>query len=307
MNIETMKLGRRPPKNAPALMLAPLLTGVVPVAPVAADHFGKVRSWVLGENDQYGDCGPVSMANNRLLVTTYLTGQPVTVSQADIFDLYKRSGNPTFDPKDPGGPGDGGVDMQTMLEAAVAGGIAGVKPIAFAKVNVGSLNELRDAVAIFGSLLLGVTLDKAQQAQTDAGLWDYKSSSIWGGHAILTGRYSEAPDRTAVITWANVVDMTDAFMAHQLDEAWAVIWPEHFGSLAFMSGVDIATLAADFRALTGRTLPVPAPAPAPAPTTLDPADMALADAVRAWASARHAGSTSLAAKAVQVWLKAKGL
>lgn len=298
-------LGRRPPTNKPALMLGPLLTGVLPAHSAAADHFAKVPTWILGGNDKYGVCGPVAVANQRLLVTTYLTGVPEIASQADIFDLYRRSGNPTFDPNDPGGPGDGGVDMQTMLEAVVATGIGGKKALAFAKVDVTSLDEVEAAVDIFGSDLLGVTLDVSQNAQTDTGQWDnVPNDAVWGGHAVLDGRYSDAPDVGGVVTWALIVNFTDAFEAHQIDEAWVVIWPEHLTSATFLAGVDLATLAADYTALTGRPFPAPmppSPAPPPVPAPGDP-DAAFAAVLRPWVAARHSGTNKVVATAAKAWL-----
>jgi hypothetical protein len=263
------RLGRKKPSNKPSLRLSGYLTGTVPAHPAAADHFAKVSDWGLYDNDQYGDCGPTSVANSRKLITRYLAAQESSPSQDDVFDLYKRSGNPDFDPATDAD--DNGVDMQTMLSAVVKGGIGGVKALGFAKVDVTNLEEMRAAIAIFGFLLLGVDLQTAQQTQTDNKLWDYKSTAEWGGHAILNGRYvtESGHDRSAVITWAEVVDMTDAFIAHQLDEAWVVIWPEHLTSETFLAGVDLTAFAADYKALTGRDFPAavpPTPAPTPAPT-----------------------------------------
>jgi hypothetical protein len=280
------KLGRRSPKNAPALMLGPLLTGAV-THPESADHFEEVADWILGENDEFGVCGPVAGANMVLDVSTYLTEQSVTVSQDAIFDLYRRSGNPNFDPKT--GEDDNGVDMQTMLEALLKGGIEDRKPIAFAKVDETNHDDLLAAIAIFGGVLLGVDLQIAQQSQTNHLLWDYKESGEWGGHAIYCGRYSDpsgsSKDRTAVITWAEVVDMTDSFIENQLGEAWVVIWPEHLGTKAFQDGIDAQQLAADYEQLTGKVLPVPdgpeptptPPQPAPTSSGLDQVSVALAD------------------------------
>lgn len=243
------KLGRLPPlPDRPRLRLGTYLTAL-PSAPSSADHLAKVPRWILGGNDRYSDCGPVSAANDRLLVTTYLTGRPQVVTQADIFDLYRRSGNPGFDPAT--GDDDNGVVLQVMLEALLEGGIGGVKPVAFAAVDHTNLDEMRAAVAIFGSLLLGVNLDVAQQRQTT---WDYKTSAQWGGHAVMCGRYSENPDRTGVVTWGSVTDATDAFLSHQLDEAWVVIWPEHLGTRAFEEGLTLSALKSDFLALTGRPM-----------------------------------------------------
>ena len=263
--------GRRSPKRGPAVRASRILTGAVPAHPPAADHFARVSDWGLYGNDQFGVCGPTSLANQRKLVTGYLTGVESSPTQDDVFDLYRRSGNPGFDPAT--GEDDNGVDMQTMLEAAVDGGLGGVKPLAFAAVDHTSIEEIRAAVAVFGSVLYGVDLETAQQAQTDAGgPWDYKRSGEWGGHAVLGGRYSDSPDdradRTGVVTWAELIDMTDMFVSHQLEEVWVVIWPEHLTDATFLEGVDLQALAADYEALTGREWPAPIPAPPPSPDPL---------------------------------------
>jgi hypothetical protein len=108
---------------------------------------------------------------------------------------------------------------------------------------------------------------------------------------------------------------TDAFMKHQLGECWVVVFPEHLQNPGFLAGVDVAKLAADYQALTGRPFPVqptpaptpPAPGPGPAPVA-DP-DVALADAFRAdgWVTAHHSGVNAHVAKAAAAWLEAKGL
>jgi hypothetical protein len=260
------RLGRRPPKMAPALRFKAFWSGAVPAHPHAADNLSNVREWELGANDQFGTCGPTSVANMRRQVVTYLAALGESFPTLDdVFDLYRRSGNPGFDPAT--GADDNGVDMQTMLEELLKGGIGGVKPLAFAKVDVHQIDELRAAIAIFGGLLYGVDLQVSQQAQTDAKLWDWKRSGEWGGHAILAGRYtgSAGGDDIGVVTWGQIVGTTDAFEAHQLEEAWIVIWPEHLGTEAFQAGVDKAKLATSYQALTGRPFPVAPPAPAPSP------------------------------------------
>lgn len=261
------RLGRRPPKNAPALMLGDILTGVAPDHPVAADHFSAVGDWGLYTNDRFGVCGPTSAANSRKLTTKIITGAEQSPTLADVYDLYRRSGNPNFDPAT--GADDNGVDMQTMCEAMLSGGLGGVRPLAFAKVDHNNLGEMDAAVDIFGFLLLGVSLQVAQQQQTDSYLWDYSQSADWGGHAVLNGRYKEDPtavaERRGTITWAMVVDMTDNFIDQQLDEAWVVIWPEFWNNPVFDRAVDKSRLADIYRQLTDRAFPVPTP-PAPTPT-----------------------------------------
>jgi hypothetical protein len=257
------KTGRRPPKNAPALMLASLLTGVVPTHSDVFDHIKRLAFGLYG-NDKYGVCGPTSVGNLVRLVTGGLLGTEIQPSQDDVFDLYRRSGNPDFDPDTD--EDDNGVDMQTMLEALLTGGIGDgkgskVKPIAFAKVAVGNDEVLDASSSIFGGTLWGVNLLTAQQSQTDEKppIWDYVKSSEWGGHAILNGA-AEAADGASiedVISWKIRVKTTPPFRRKQLEEAWAVIWEWNVEHPAFQAGIDIAKLKAAYKALTGKTLKLP--------------------------------------------------
>lgn len=309
--VPRFKTGRRPPKNAPALLLQDILTGVIPAHPATADHFAKLAFGLYG-NDKFGVCGPTSVANLVRLITGGLLGAEITPSQEDVYDLYRRSGNPNFNPVT--GEDDNGVDMQTMLEALLAGGIGDgkggkVKPVAFAKVNVTDDAELEAAVSIFGGVLWGVNLETAQQAQTNAipPEWDYHRSGVWGGHAVLNGAY-ESGQLEDVISWATRVETTETFRSHQLEEAWVVVFEWHLDNPAFQAGVDLVALSAAYEALTGRVLPIPAPTPVPGPTpTASAADRALWAGVGAWAQGRHSRTTLPVAMKLVAWAKAIGL
>jgi hypothetical protein len=267
---EDVKLGKLAPSHKPALLLRDFLTGTVPDVPTFVDHFSQAKGWELGGNDRFGTCGPTSVANHRRLVTSAMLGAEVAPSLNDVFDLYRRSGNPGFDPTLPDGSSqqdDNGVDMQTMLEALMKDGIGGVKPVAFAKITPGDMDTLDKAIALFGGILLGLSLKTAQQRQK---VWDYVSGSPdWGGHAVLAGKYNDpagtASDRVEIITWATDVAMTRGFISQQEDEAWVVIWPEMLKDKSFLMGIDLPTLATLFKELTGKTLPIPAPVPTPTP------------------------------------------
>jgi hypothetical protein len=71
-----------------------------------------------------------------------------------------------------------------------------------------------------------------------------------------------------VVSWKEIIEMTEAFEAHQVQEAWVVIWPEHLLSVQFLQGVNLPSLAADYQVLTGKSFPAtvpPLPVPMPAP------------------------------------------
>jgi hypothetical protein len=260
MKIPGRRLGLRPPKRAARLFLGDVLTGVIPAHPTGADHFSRITDWGLYHNDEFGVCGPTSVANYYKMISAYLMGTEVSVSDEAVFDLYRRSGNPHFDPAT--GADDNGVDMQTMLEALLKDQMIGApsEAVAFAAVDHNNREEIKAAIALFGGLLLGVVLQTSQQSQTNQGQWHYAPSATWGGHAILTAKYDPTPD---CVTWAEVVDMTDDFLDHQLQEAWVVITKAHLSDKGFQEGVDLNALAIDYQQLTGRPFPQPEPTPTP--------------------------------------------
>lgn len=291
-----VKFGRRPPKNHPALLLGPSLTGIAPAHPVSVDYLASLSNWKVLGNDQYGDCVSVGVANMRRSTTAALSTETYA-SLNEVLDFYKTQ-NPSFPAE------DNGMDMQTALEYLVAhGGPDGVKALAFAKVDHANLAEMDAAVAIFGGVFVGINVLAANMTEFDRQQpWDYIAGSpVDGGHAVWAGGYNAADIRNDIrfITWAKETSFTDAFVSHQMDEAWVVVWPEHLGSKAFLAGVDLTQMAADYAALTGRPFPVQS-APANA-------DATLAAATRTWAAARHSGANRLAANAVLAWLRAKNL
>ncbi len=268
----TLKFGRRPPKRAPALRLAPLLTGVIPPPPANVDYGPDFGRWQMLGNDVAGDCVAVTWANQRALVTTVLAGRAEYPTQQQVWTFYKTQ-NPGFDPNGnpstdgPGSPQDGGMDIQTALEYLVhTGGPDGVKAVAFAQVDYTNENELKAAHAIFGQVWYGVNVLDANETEFSNGAaWDYVAgSAMVGGHSVTGVGYDPADYR--FVTWATETDWTEAFRTHQVEEAWVVIWPEHLGSKEFEAGINLQQLAADYQAITGQPLPIPVPPPARQPS-----------------------------------------
>ena len=314
----TRALGIRPAKGAPSLMLSldnGTLTGVTPAHSPATDHFALLTSWILGGNDRFGTCGPTSVANLRRLTTAYLSGNAGSYTDDQVFDLYRRSGNPHFDPAT--GADDNGVDMQTMCEALMSGGFAGVKPVCFAQVDASKLDDIRACEEIFGAVLLGVTLQDAQNAQTDDGFWYYSPSPVWGGHAVMSGRYVDpagtVDDRAGVISWQLVVNADDNFLIKQCDQVWVIIWPEHLETKEFQEGVDLSVLAPEYEALTGRPFPgrpIPQPVPGPTPSGGVPTavDLALGKDLHAWLTHPNRwGRAAALRRSGLAWLDQEGL
>ena len=312
---------RRPDPSRPALRLGTYLTGVVPAHPLAADYLSRLSGWQMLGNDQYGDCVAVTWANVRRLVTAVLSTEHYP-SLADVLTVYKTQ-NPGFPAE------DNGMDIQTLLGYLVkTAGPDGVKALGFAKVDYTNPDEVKAAIAIFGSVWIGTIVQQAQETQFSNGQpWDYVSGSPdAGGHSVITGGYGPAGAGALggderFITWAQETSFTDNYWSREVEEAWVVLWPEHLGSEEFLAGVDLASFAADYTEITGQPFPVPVPPPAPPVPTpvpvppvpvppvpgpdVNPADVALAHSVTAWAYGRRNAADRAAAAAIRAWLVAK--
>jgi len=316
-----LALGRRPADTSrPVLRMASHLRASVYERPPAVDYAHAVDSWILGANFQYGTCGPVSVANLALLVSTVLGDTPLRFTNEEIFDLYRRSGNPRFNPDT--GEDDNGVIMSVMLSELVSGGIGfgprNVKALAYGALDGLATEEMWAAASLFGGVLVGADLDHAQAQQFERGTtWDVAAGSPpWGGHAMLGApRYADQPgtaaDRTALVTWAKLTEASSEFFARQVPEIYAVIFPWHVRDRGFRAGVDLAGVAAEYEDLTGRRFPrLPAPGPAPElqPTPMtELADFPF-DELDAWARRPRAWKQSRrAAELYATWKRNHGL
>jgi hypothetical protein len=200
----------------------------------------------------------------RRLVTAALAVEKYPAMD-QVIDLYKTQ-NPNFPTQ------DDGMDIQTCLEFLHnMGGPDGTKVVAFARVDFANLEELKAAMALFGCVWLGINVQQANMTEFNHNQpWDYVSGSPNdGGHSVIGGGYlGQASNDVRFVTWGRETGFSDNFWSRQVEEAWAVIWPEHLGTVEFQEGVDLTKLAADYRALTGRDLPIaagPTPTPNPSP------------------------------------------
>ena len=209
------------------------------------------------------NCNAVAWANQRRLITKKLGGKEVYPNFNQVIDFYKTQ-RKKFDPsgsKDTNGPGsseDEGMYLQEALQhLQKTGGPDGVKCVAFAKVDLLNLDEVRAAIATFGCVWVGLDLYRSNEKQ-------FRAKQPWteppanednsGGHAVLVGEYHH---NLKCITWGDIAELTEKFWSKCVFEAYAVIWPEHFGTRSFMLGLDIPLLAEEFKRLTKGDLQIP--------------------------------------------------
>jgi hypothetical protein len=255
MPLPQFKYGRNFPKRTPSLKFANIIKAI-PEHPLSEDYLSNLSNWQMLGNDQYGDCAWVAWANSRRFVTALLGGAEKYPTLKQVLEGYKTQ-NPLF-PRE-----DNGTDMQTMLEYLNHfGGPDGVKLTAFASVDTHNREEVKAAIHIFGSDLLGIEVQNANQIDFQNGQpWDYHPGQpIEGMHAVFAGGYyGQNKDDVRFVTWAAETGMTDAYWDNLVNcpsgEAWCLIWPENLGTRQFVEGIDMEALKADYEALTNRPFP----------------------------------------------------
>jgi len=300
-----MVTGWRGPTERPVLDFSRYLAGITPDVPATSDHMTGVPTWNGATNKLFGTCGPCSYANLIIMAHWFLANERITVTDQQIFDFYRASGNPSFNPQTH--QGDNGVDNSVMLAAAQHTGLEVthadgttefIKAVAYGTLSgQGITDQIRAATALFGGVIIGVMLQIAQQTQTRANpaIWQYAPSPEWGGHDIFGGSYL-APGSTydeQVVSWLKLVGMADSFESEQVQEVFVVLLPIMLNHDPIIQGVSWQQLADDFQQLTGRPFPVPIPVapvpPQPGPPTPNPtneADSELDLAFQNWRRAK---------------------
>jgi hypothetical protein len=150
---------------------------------------------------------------------------------------------------------DNGTDMRTALNWWRNTGFqdaAGVrhKLGAFALIPQGAhVNWYRALYQLDVGVALGFEFPDSAMAQFNAGKkWQIvPGARVEGGHAVLLDARRRWP---RVETWAREQDVTEPFLEHFVDEAWAVFMPEILdGSGSSPEGLNVTQLTADLAAL----------------------------------------------------------
>lgn len=302
----TCKLGRRPEDKSRIKIRFGDFVKAVPTHPLT-DPIPALL-YPMDHNDQAGDCVVAGTDHALQIIMTLLTGSYTNWSDSFLLKAY-QSQNPGFKSwADAGGPNDGGMNVATFLDWCVKQKLI----LAYAQVDVSNLDEIRAAIDIGLAVVTGEDLKAAQQSGT---VWDYVAGSAeWGGHCTVWGGY-EAHDE--LVSWGSSgYSMTDAFIEHQVDEAYFVLTQAHVDHPGFRNSYDLAGFAAAVSAITNGkvvvpvtpTPPGPAPVPPSPPSPVADADKVLAQAARDWVTNHHhTGEAATVANAIKAWMTAKGL
>jgi hypothetical protein len=166
----------------------------------------------------------------------------ITVPDAEIQSLYSQwcgyvPGDPSTD--------NGGVELDVLNDWRKSS-FDGNTLSAYAAVNTLNLNEVRQAIDLFGGVYIGINLPLACQNQT---IWYPVAGpqgvpGSWGGHAVYVAAYG--PAGFTCISWGAPLSMTNGFWIEYVEEAYALLSPDFIASNTDApSGFNLAALQAD--------------------------------------------------------------
>jgi hypothetical protein len=266
-----------------------------PAAPPASCLYADPAiTWDMLGNATVGDCTCAEAGHQVNQLTWYGSGTEVKPTTAQVLAFY--SAITGYNPKDPST--DTGAYVQDVLAYWRKNGLIGHKIVAYAAVDVANVTEVKQAIALFGSLNVGLNFPSSAMDQFNAGQdWDVvKGATIEGGHCVMVLGYDAAG--LDLITWGKRIRMTWAFWKKYVDEAWIVLDQDGVKKAgAYFTGLpSFYALGQAFTALTGDPNPVPQPvdpqpvpvppAPTPTPAPAD-ADKVFAAAIDVWRAAKE--------------------
>ena len=241
-----MRLGRKAIKtDSRTLSLGNYLTSALPPPPAAVDWTKGITSWGMMLNDTLGCC-TIAGVGHAIQVFTANTGSTVTVPDPTILSYYEQ-----WDGYVPGsGEGSGGIELDVLNDWQKSG-FAGNSLLAFADPKITRLEEIRQSIAIFGGVYIGLNLPMTAQNQA---VWDVVPNGganakpgSWSGHCVFVPKYDD--NGFTCITWGELQVMTLAFWKEYCDEAHTLLSPDWLSAKGAPSGFDQAQLEADLKAI----------------------------------------------------------
>jgi hypothetical protein len=247
VNHSQMKLGRRAVRRDPRTLKLARYMPAQPPPPISVDWTEGIAQFGMMLNDQLGDC-TIAGCGHAVQIWTANTGVEVTLPDSTILAFYEEWDG--YDPTDPS-TDEGGVELD-VLNSWRQGDFAGHQLGAFADPNPANLQEVRQAINLFGGVYIGLSLPLTAQTQD---VWDAGALSdpnaepgSWGGHCVFVPKYDQ--NGFTCVTWGQLKTMTAAFWNRYCDEAHALLSPDWLGAKGSPQGLDLAQLKIDLEEVT---------------------------------------------------------
>jgi hypothetical protein len=214
--------------------------------PKDENWYGKVSSWNMYGNDQYGSCGMAALGHAQEAWTTYAEGIEAGPTLDQVLNAYNILS-----------PHDDGVDMLTSLKFFAKTGIGGKKIAAYVALEPGNLEQAKLAIQLFGGVYFGLNLPDAITSAPDMLKihWDVATCGKVGdpnnGHAVwLSGYKSSDFFFFEPITWGQRISMSATAYQDWGEECYAIVSPQWINKVGYSpSGFNLAQLLVDRAAI----------------------------------------------------------
>jgi len=239
------KLGKSPAKHdRRTLQFSKYRT--LPPVPAEVSWVTHLSRLGIMLNDTLGDCTCAAAGHMIQQWTTYSIGAPVIPPDPTILKAYEDVGG--YVPGDPST--DNGCAMLDVLNYWRKTGIDSHTIHAYVQVNPKNLDEVREAIYLFGNVYVGVNLPLTVQGAPSwtVGTGPNAVPGSWGGHCIPAVAMS--PETITVITWGSLLKMSHNFLGQYCDEMFAVLsldWLGRNGTAP--DGFNLTQLQSDLAAL----------------------------------------------------------
>jgi len=192
-------------------------------------------TWGMDLNDTYGDCTIAGVDHLMAAWNVEVGVSDTRPSDADIQTTYFQLT----------GGQDSGLSEADVLQTWHQKGLFGNEIAGYAPIQPTDIVGLHQAVAFYGGAYLGIACPaSAQQQFANNQPWTYvPHAKIDGGHCIVAVGYDAGAVYCA--TWGAVAQVTYPFLAHYLEETWAILSDEMVKAKGDALGINLAELQAD--------------------------------------------------------------
>jgi hypothetical protein len=257
MDMSVYKLGKLPPQEDRRTLKLEKYTANLPPPPPRVNPIFPPNGWNVMLNDQIGCCTISCMGHLFMDWSQVESGTPVVIPDSAVLSAYEAVTGEEGAAYDPAtGANDNGCVILDVLNYTRQTGIGGQTISAFAQIGLHNKTLLKQAIALFGGVDIGLLLPLTAQSQvgtvwnvTDPTLSGDAAPGSWGGHSVPVCFFNEGG--VWVITWGQLQRVSWSFLWAYCDEAWAIISPLWLAKNgADPHGLDLAQLQADLSAAT---------------------------------------------------------
>jgi hypothetical protein len=202
-----------------------------------------------------GDC-VFAGGDHETMLWTIESGSAAAFTGANaIHDYSAVTGYNPHAPLDPNGenPTDNGTNVRDALKYRRKTGLTDAhgqrhKIGAYVALELGNMDELLEALYLFGVVGIGFAFPNSAMDQFNSG----KPWSVVPGPAPRDGHYVPLVayrQTLECVTWGRIQKMTTEFYKKYCDEAWAILSPEMLASGKSPEGFNLAQLQKDLSGL----------------------------------------------------------